>query len=174
MTQVNGFAFYQSGDRIVLTGKAGYAWSDAWASRVSASYSHVEPDLAFFLGPTLRFGREPFNSNGDVYRVAFDTTYSKGNFSVGPTVSFLYRAANAYPTTAPEFTPERRGVSAGMTGSYAISNEVTLNARVEHLWVNEGNNPSDVSPFGVTIPGSGIPPIATRGWNVSLGGLFRF
>ena len=170
---VNGQQWYEPGGRIVLTGKAGYAWSDTWSSRLIATYAHTEKyQIAKAGAPGLV--DERLNSNGDIYRVAVDTTYNKDNFSIGPTGSFLYRARNAYEATAPEFVPQRSGWSAGVIATYRAGQQVTFNARAEHLWVTESNNPDNVGGGGVVIPGTGIPASMTTGWLASLGAAANF
>jgi hypothetical protein len=172
-TQVNGDPFYRAGDRIILDGKIGYVWTDTWSSRLSISYAHTAKDWIAQAG-VANLVRERANSNGDIVRIALDTTYNKGNFSVGPTGSFLFRAANGYEQTAPEFISERTGWSAGVVAAYAASQKMSLNLRAEHLWVNQADNPTDLNPLQVPIPGTGIPAIMTTGWLGSLGMTLRF
>jgi hypothetical protein len=172
-TLVNDKSFYQAGDRIVLSAKAGYAWTDNWASRLGVSYSHMGKDLiAQASGPGLVV--ESANSNGDVYRLSLDTTYSKDNYSIGPTASLLFLMRNGYEATAPEFTPQRTGWSAGLVGYYQLSPQFSVNARAEYLHVKQGDNPTDIGPSNNPIPGTEIPPVLTTGWLGSIAGVIRF
>lgn len=172
-TQVNGEQFYRAGDRIILDGKIGFVWTDTWSSRLSISYAHMAKDWIAQAG-AAHLVHERANSNGDIVRVAVDTTYNKGNFSIGPTGSFLFRAANGYEQTAPEFSPERTGWSAGMIAAYAATQQLSFNLRAEHLWVNQADNPTDLNPLNVPIPGTGIPAVMTTGWLGSVGMTLRF
>ena len=170
---VNDQQWYRPGGRIVLTGKAGYAWSDTWSSRLTATYAHTDK-YQIAMASVTELVEESANSNGDVYRIAADTTYNKDNLSIGPTGSFLYRAPNAYVSTAPEFVPARRGWSAGMIATYRASDRMTFNGRAEHLWVRESNNPDNVTPGGAVLPGTGIPASMTDGWLASFGAAANF
>jgi hypothetical protein len=170
-TQMNGVPFYRAGDRIILSAKGGYAWSDVWSSRLIVAYSHAAKDSVLSPGGTSLV-RERANSNGDVYRVSTDTTYNREAYSIGPTASLLFRAANGYESTAPEFQPQRLGWSAGIIASYRTGPQTSVNARVEYLWARQSNNPTDFAPM--PIFGSAIPPVLTTGWLGSIAGVIRF
>jgi hypothetical protein len=172
-TLVNGVPFYRAGDRIALSAKAGYAWSDIWSSRFILAYSHSAKDSVLPSGGTSLV-RERANSNGDVYRVSTDTTYNRENYSIGPTASLLFRAANGYEATAQEFMPRRLAWSAGLIASYRTSPRVSFNARVEYLWARQSDNPTDIVPPNLPIFGSAIPTVLTTGWLGSIAGVIRF
>jgi hypothetical protein len=169
---VNGQQWYEPGGRIVLTGIGGYAWSDTWSSRVTGAYAHMGKYRIAVGGSGLV--EERANSNGDIYRITADTTYNKGNLSIGPTGSFLYRASNAYESTAPEYVPDRSGWSAGVIATYRVNQQITFNTRVEHMWVREADNPDNVNAAGFVLPGTGIPASITNGWLATLGAAVHF
>lgn len=170
---VNDRQYYRAGDRVILSAKAGYTWSDTWSSRLMGQYSHMAKDQIAQTGASGLI-LERANSNGDVYRLVIDTTYNKENFSIGPTASLLFRAANGYESTAPEFAPERTGWSAGVVASYAANRQITFNARAERLWVKQSDNPTDVNAINQPIPGTEIPAVLTNGWLGSIAGVIRF
>ena len=176
ITQVNGVDYYRGGDRLIVSAKGGYAWTDNLASRLSASFAHTTRDSVLMQDVINHFalGREPFNSNGDIFRVAFDTSYSQGQLTIGPTASFLYRKANAYAPGTSDFVPARHGFTAGLSAQYAVTPQGTISVRVEHMWVNEDDKPDFPTVFGQTIIGSGIPAVMTNGWLASIGGTLRF
>jgi hypothetical protein len=155
-----------------LSAKAGYAWTDNWASRLIVQYGHTGRDLIVqFPAPGLV--RERANSNGDVYRITGDTTYSKDNYSVGPTAGLLFRARNGYESTAPEFMPQRLGWTAGGVASYKASPQFSLNARLEYLRVRQNDKPTELSG-GIPVFGTEIPAVLTTGWLGSIAGVLRF
>lgn len=170
---VNDRQYYRAGDRTILSVKAGYTWSETWASRLTAQFSHMTKDQIAQSG-TSGLILERANSNGDVYRVSTDTTYNKENFSIGPTASLLFRAANGYGSTAPEFVPQRTGWTAGVVASYAANRQLSFNARAERLWVRQSDNPTDINVFNQPIPGTEIPVVLTNGWLASIAGVIRF
>lgn len=172
-TLLDDLQYFRAGDRVILSAKAGYAWSDTWSSRLIGQYSHTAKDQIAQAGAS-GLVLERANSNGDVYRVSIDTTYGKESFSIGPTAGLLFRAANGYESTAPEFVPQRTGWLAGVVASYAASPQLSFNARAERLWVKEDDNPTDVNALNLPIPGTEIPAIMTNGWLGSISGVIRF
>ena len=168
MTTLDGTPFYKAGNRIMLAAGVGYAWDANWASRVIASYSHMDRNTVPFPPPPTTM-LEAFNSNSDMWKVTIDTTYTMGAFSIGPVSTLIYRDKNAWSPTAFHFLPAKLSGSIGGIMQYALSQQATLRARVEHIWIVENEKP-DVLP----LIGSGIPEIHTRGWIISIAGIFRY
>jgi hypothetical protein len=173
-TSANGSPLYQSGDRVIANIKAGYAWTDNWSSRVAASYSHFGKNKVLAAANISDLVREAFNSNSDVVRVTFDTSYSKRNYSIGPTVTYLYRDRNGYDPVTYQFIPAKSSWSAGVVGQYAASDRLSFTGRVERVWVDEDINPDKLNGLNVIVPGSGIPQFVTNAWVMAVGGSARF
>jgi hypothetical protein len=174
-TYAAGTPLYQAGDRIIFNGKAGYSWTDNWSSRLSVGYSHFEKNKVAVNVPVNDFVRETANSNSDVYRVTFDTSYSQGIYSVGPTVTYLYRDRNGYNPINYMFIPAKTSWSAGIFGQVAANDRLNFTVRAEHIWVNEDVNPDKfVVPPGGIWPGTGTPAYTTNAWVVSGGGSLKF
>lgn len=172
VSKQNGFNQYRSGQRYMLNGSAGYEWSETWISTLAGSFSHTErngvPDPL-----TGIIASERFNSNSNVYRLAFDHTYRQGFYSIGPSISYLYRDRNAYDPMTFGFLPAKSRYAAGVAGGYSIGPAVKLNARVEHIWTDERANPDKLFS-GFLIPGSGTPKLTSTGWLVAAGGTVNF
>jgi hypothetical protein len=159
---------YRAGDRFIIIGKAGYAWNDNWSSRLSSSFSHFNPNLIAVAGlPDLV--RETMNSNSDVFAVNFDTSYARDNYSIGPTVGYLFRDHNGYDPVNVMFVPAKTSWSAGVSAQIAPTKSTNVSLLVQHIWVHEDENPAKFA-----IPGTAIPAFATNGWVVSVGGNVQF
>lgn len=168
-TTLGGEDFYKSGNRYSLTGAAGYAWTDKWSSRVQLIYSHFDKNRVRENLPPLV--EEAFNSNSDVYKVAFDTTYNAGIWGVGPTLGYTLRDRNSWDPTTFQFLPAKTSWSVGFGGRYDLSEKARLTAKVEHIWTQE-NATGDKFVNMTPIPGS--PEMHTDAWQFSLGGSIKF
>jgi hypothetical protein len=173
-TYADGLPLYRSGDRVIAGLKAGYAWSDNWSSRLSGSFSHFGKNEVPVSVGMPELVREAFNSNSDVCRISMDTSYNKNNYSVGPTVSYLYRNHNGYDPVTFQFVPAKQSWSVGLVGQVAASDRISINARVERIWVFENANPDKIDLLNTFIPGSGVPQFVTNAWVMSIGGSVRF
>jgi hypothetical protein len=168
-----GQPLYRAGDRIIATAKAGQVWDQNWTTRGGFTFSHFDKNEIPMTGvPDLV--RELFNSNSNVYRATLDHIFSKGNFAIGPTGTFLYRDRNGYDPQRFEFIPAKTSWAAGLAAQVTPSSNTAISLRAEHIWVDEDENPDKLSTANTIISGSGIPPIATRAWVVSLGGNVEF
>ena len=163
-TYQDGIAQYRAGDRVTVSGTAGYAWNDAWRSTLSGYWTYsrkndVNP------GGVNALVLEAFNSNNTVYRINLDTTYSNGPWSIGPVASYLERDANAYSSTTFQFIPAKQRYSLGAVGGYASSATTSVNVRIERIWTHEGGNDA-FAPV--------IPAINSQGWLLTGGGVITF
>jgi hypothetical protein len=173
VTTLDGGDFYQAGDRMILTGAAGYAWTNAWSSRVQVTYTHQNKNKVLMPGASA-LTLETFNSNSDIYNVTLDTTYAGDNFSIGPTGGYVYRTHNAYDPTTFQFLPAKTSWSAGMAATYAPTKTSQLKASVQRIWVTEGSSPDKFASDGTFIPNSAVPVSLTDAWQISVGGVIRF
>ena len=164
---------YRAGPRTIASLKAGYTWNDNWASRLGVTYSHFEKNDVTSTGVT-GLVRETFNSNSDVVKASFDIPYSRDNYTVGPTVGYLYRNRNGYDPTTFQFLPAKTSWNAGLTGTIAVNKQYTLNLSVQHIWVKENENPTKLDATNTIIPGSGVPESSTNAWVASIGGSVKF
>ncbi len=168
-TTLGGDDFYKSGNRYSFTGAAGYAWTDAWSSRIQLTYSHFEKNQVREGLPVLV--TEAFNSNSDVYKVTFDTTYSAGVWSLGPTVGYTLRDRNSWDPTTFQFLPAKTSWSLGLGGRYDLGDKARVTAKVERIWTEE-NATADKFVNNTPIPGA--PEMQTDAWLLSLGGRIKF
>ena len=169
----DGMPLYRAGGRIIAGLKGGYTWDQNWSTRAAFNFSHFEKNEVSMAGlPNLV--RETFNSNSDVFRVTVDQLYSKDNYSIGLTGSYLVRNHNGYDPSTFQFIPAKTSWSAGLTAQVTPAKNNTVSARVERIWVREDNNPDKFDPLNAIIPGSGVPMTVTDAWVVSIGGNVRF
>jgi hypothetical protein len=117
---------------------------------------------------------EDLNSNSNVYRVGLQHLFPVAQFQVGPTGSLLYRDHNGYNATTLQFVPQKKRWAAGMLAQYAPNERVTINARVEHVWIHEDESPTtDGEKLDVLarslIPASTVPAISGTAWQTSFG-----
>ena len=173
-TMLNGNALYRSGNRYLISGTFAYAWNDHWTTQLGASLSHYDKNrvLVGVIGLSP-LATEAFNSNSNSYPVNLALTYAGENFSIGPTLSFLYRDKNAWSPTSFQFAPAKRSWGAGLKGQYAIRENVTLSASAERVWLTESSNPNKILA-GVVIPGTGTPGYDTLSWRMSFGMTYGF
>lgn len=172
VTRLDGAPFYQAGDRILTNLAAAYEFTDSLSATFTGLFSHSGRNKVAMLGlPDLAV--EGFNSNSNLYRAILDITYKIGDLSIGPTGGFLHRDQNAWSSTAFQFLPAKTRWSAGGVAGYAVSQAITLNARVEHMWIKEADNPQKMAD-DLIIPNTAVPAISSTGWLVSLGGLAKF
>jgi hypothetical protein len=168
VTTVDGANFYQTGGRYALSAGLGYAWNEAWSSKISSSFSHTGKNR-YPLAPAagnFQLAQEFFNTNSDAVSVAFDTTYRAGAFAIGPTASYLYRDHNGYDSDTAQFLSAKTKWTAGAAGQYAANDMVSLNARAERLWMT-----TNAGPFA---PLPGVPQFNIDGWIISVGGKAQF
>jgi len=173
-TFIDGVPLYKTGDRITVSGGAGYTWTPAWSSQLTASFTHIDRNIVqnLFAPPPLIV--EAANSNSNVTQLVASTTYTQGSFAIGPTAGFTYRDHNDYDPTSATFLPAKTSYSAGAMAQYLVNQMASLSLRAEHRWVHEDINPDKmIGIFGI-LPGSGFPAISSTGWMVSLGGTIKF
>lgn len=169
----DGAALYRAGNRIIFGLKAAYTWDDNWGTRFSAIYSHFDNNYVAAPGmPSLV--REAFNANSDVIKLSLDVPYTRSNYTISPTVGFLFRNRNGYDPTTYQFVPAKTNWSAGVSGTIAISRQFTVNLSAQRIWAIEGGNPTQLDATNAVIPNSAVPESSTNAWVASLGSSIRF
>jgi hypothetical protein len=189
-TEQNGTEILRAGDRYLVSGTLAYAWPEtpdekpfgakSWGvTTLTASAAHANRNDILIAGASA-LTQELANSNSNVFRAGLQHLFPIGQFALGPTGSVLYRDHNGYDSATLQFVPKKVRWSAGLLASYAPSNTVTFNARLEGVWTHEDENPSDGSKFSVTangfVPAFAVPVVsgtalqATLGIEVKLGG----
>ena len=161
----DGFGEYRVGPRTTVSGSIGYAWNTQWSSSVNGYWVHTDKNDVLNAAGTMLIP-DMFNSNTDVFRINFDSTFKmKNGVSVGPVVSFLDRNHNSWDPVAFAFVPAKTRVSLGGVAAYNALPNVKINGRVEHIWTHEETHP-DVPGF----PGTGLPDMTGGSWLI-LGGV---
>jgi hypothetical protein len=172
-TYQDGSPLYRAGNRIILGLKVAYTWDDNWGTKFSANYSHFDNNDVVAAG-TPDLVREAFNSNSNVTRLSLEVPYSFDNYTIGPSVGFLYRDRNGYDPTTFQFVPAKTNWSAGLGGSIAISRRFTLNLAVQYIWAAENGSPTKFDATNAVIPNSAVPESTTSAWVASLGSSVKF
>ncbi|HEY4404447.1 MAG TPA: hypothetical protein VGN55_07305 [Xanthobacteraceae bacterium] len=172
VTRLDGADFYRSGPRYIAALAAAYDWTESFSSTFTGQFAHSGRNKVAMLGVS-ELVTEAFDSNSNIYKAILDLTYKQGNLSIGPTGSFLFRDHNAWSSTAFQFLPAKTRWSAGGAAGYAVSKEITVNARVERFWAHENDNPQKMAE-DLKIGNSAVPAISSNAWLFTLGGLARF
>jgi hypothetical protein len=167
VTMVDGQNFYQAGDTYQVSGAAGYAWNDAWSSKFTASFAHINLNQNLLPeGPKSHFFvlfPEQFNTNNNVTNATFDTTYKIGDLSLGPSARFMYREHNGYDMSTEQFVPAKTIWFAGGVFEYALAKQFSINGRAQYIWGS--------------IDSTSLPPVPVMnitGWVYSIGAKAQF
>lgn len=159
---LGGLDYFRSGDKFQLTASAGYKWTDAWSSKVSTSWTHLQRNKVFVTPPPA-LNLEPFNSNGDVFSLDLSTSYRVGALTLTPSFGLLHRTKNSYDPVDLSFVPAKTTTSVGLGASYAVTERASLTASVGHTWANEN---ARLTPA--------TPRVQTRVLMGSIGGSIKF
>jgi hypothetical protein len=177
-TTENGAPLYQSGPHYLVTGTVAYTWEKAGVTTLDLSASHADRNKVLFLGMTSLVA-ETLNTNSNLYRVGIQHLFPLDRFAVGPTASYLFRDRNGYDSTTLQFTPAKERVAVGAIARYAMTDRVTLNARIEGVWIREGDRPApgDVL-FSVLanslVAATPVPPVTSTGLQLAVGANMKF
>jgi hypothetical protein len=178
-TKQDGIEVVRAGQRLLFAGVFAYAWPANWGeTTLNASFAHSGRNKVRLPGASALV-TEAFNANSNLYRVGVEHMFSAGLLEFGPIGSFLYRDNNGYDSTTLQFVPAKERWSAGAVARYAISETVTLNTRLEHVWIREGDRPAPdgvlfsvlLNDFVAAVP---VPVISGTGWQAAIGLNVRF
>lgn len=177
-TTENGAPLYRAGRRYLVSGKLSYNWTDLGVTTLTASFAHSDRNKVLFAGAST-LQTEPFNTNANLYRVGIEHLFPIDQLWIGPIGSYLYRDRNSYDATTFQFVPAKQRWTAGLVTRIAAGDRVTLNARVEHVWTNERENPAPGDQkFSVLantqVFGTKLPAISSTGWQAAVGINLRF
>ena len=173
-SSVDDLQTFKPGKRYLLALQSSYAWpQQLGATTLSASFAHSNRNQVL-LPELSALAIETLNSNSDVYRIGLQHVIPIGEFQVGPTASYLFRNHNGYNSATLQFVPAKTRWSAGLLAQYPPSPNVTLNARFEHVWTHENENPAIADGkldelAGGVFPAFTVPPISGTGWQGSIG-----
>ena len=173
-TSVDDLQTFKPGKRYLLALQSSYAWpQQLGVTTLSASFARSNRNQVLLPGLSA-LALETLNSNSDVYRVGLQHTIPIGAFQIGPTASYLFRNHNGYNSATLQFVPEKTRWSAGLLAQYPSRPNVTLNARIEHIWTHENENPAIADGkldelAGGVFPAFAVPPISGTGWQGSIG-----
>ena len=173
-TSVDDLQTFKPGKRYLLALQSSYAWpQQLGATTLSASFARSNRNQVL-LPELSALALETLNSNSDVYRIGLQHVIPIGEFQIGPTASYLFRNHNGYNSATLQFVPAKTRWSAGLLAQYPPSPNVTLNARIEHVWTHENENPAIADGkldelAGGVFPAFTVPPMSGTGWQGSIG-----
>jgi hypothetical protein len=174
-TTENGAALYKAGRRYLATATVSRTWPENWGqTTVTGSYSHSNRNQVRFLGTPAPIV-EALNNNSDLFRVGVQHLFPVGEtFAFGPTGSYLHRDRNSYNPGTLQFVPAKERWAVGGQARKAITPNVVLNVRGEHVWTREGERPAtNGALFSVLanafVAGSSVPTVSSTGWMVAGG-----
>ena len=158
---------YKVGPRTTISGSASYAFDQMWSVYANGFWTHTEKNQV--LDNTgLFLITEPFNSNSNLYRINAGLNYRFANgLTVGPTASYLYRDHDGYDPTTFSFVPAKTRYAVGGAASYSIVNQVSINGKLERVWIREDVNPGPPAFFPVVPFMSGDAWVAAGGVTVN-------
>lgn len=157
---------YRVGPRTTISGSASYAWNDQWSSNANAFWVHTEKNEVLALGVLVPEG---FDTNNDLFRINTGLTYRMANgVSTGPIAGFLYRNRNSWNPATLTFVPAKTRWSAGGMAAYNVTNKISINSRVEKVWINESEFP------GPGAPPSLAPAMSGDAWQLAFGATVNF
>jgi hypothetical protein len=166
-TMVDGQNFYQAGESYQFSGAAGYAWNEAWSSKITAAFAHINLNQNLTTEGPLHHDfslfPEAFNTNNNVTNAAFDTTYKVGDLSLGPSATFMFRDHNGYDMRVQQFVAAKTIWMAGGVFEYALAKQFSINGRVQYIW---GTIDSLILPP--------TPVMNINGWVYSIGAKAQF
>lgn len=177
-TSANAIRTFKAGNRYLASLQSSYSWpAQLGSTSLSASYVHSNRNKVLLPGFDSLVA-EFFDSNSDVYRISLQHMFPAGAFQLGPTVSALYRNHNGYSADTLQFVPSKTRWSTGLLAQFAPSQSATFNARVERVWIHEGDNPAVNSEkldalAGGILPAATVPAISGNGWQASIGINFK-
>jgi hypothetical protein len=173
VSQVNefgqsNFQRYRAGARTTVSGSFGYQFNPQWGVNANGYWNHSEPnDVLDAAGVALI--PQASNGNSDIFRINTGLTYLTSlGVLVGPTASYMFRNHNAFDPQTFQFVPAKTRWAVGGIASYNVTNAVSLNGRIEHVWIHEDvlPGPPAFAPFVVDQSG--------EAWAFSLGGTINF
>ena len=173
-TIITDTPIFRPGLRYLLALQSSYKWPENWGiTELTAAVAHSNRNKVLRREAT-ELALEDLNSNSNVYRIGLQHLFPVAQFQVGPTGSVLYRDHNGYNATTLQFVPQKKRWAAGMVAQYVPNERITINARVEHVWIHENESPAtggeklDVLARSL-IPASTVPAISGTAWQTSFG-----
>jgi hypothetical protein len=169
----NGVATFKSGRRYLASGNWAFTWTEIGVTTLTAGASHANSNKVLFFGvPALAF--ETMNTNSDVFRVGLQHLFPVAGLAIGPNGSYLQRNRNGYDPDTLQFVPAKERWAVGVLARYAANDKITLNARADHVWTREDENPAPGgTKFSVLggnpIPAVAVPVVSNTGWQFTGG-----
>ena len=161
-TYIDGLENFKAGDRYTLLGSITQAWSNTWATVLSGNVIFSNRNENLPIGGTSIIP-ENYNSNNRVFRLGLDHLWTEGNWTLGPSVSYLDRDKNAYDSLNYSYIPAKTRYAGGGVAKYKINEAVLMSARVDRVWTHEKEYPI-----------TGVPSVKSNAWFLSLGAALTY
>ena len=156
-TFIDGLANFRAGDKYIIIGSATRAWSEVWSTSLSGNATFAAKNDTIPFGGTSVIP-ELYNSNSRMIRFGLDHLWTEGNWSMGPSVSYLNRNKNSYNSINYSFIPAKTRLAAGGLAKYKFNDTMFLSTRIDRAWVQEKEYPLIF-----------VPIVKSNAWFLSLG-----
>ena len=156
-TYIDGAENFRAGDRYTILGSITQTWSNTWATVLSGNAIFSNKNETLPIGGSSVIP-ESYNSNNRVFRIGLDHLWTEGNWTLGPSISYLDRDKNAYDSVNYSYIPAKTRYAGGGVAKYKVNNAVLMSARVDRVWTHEKEYPI-----------TSVPTVKSNAWFLSLG-----
>jgi hypothetical protein len=106
---------------------------------------------------------ETYNSNNRVYRIGLDHYWTEGNWTLGPSVSYLDREKNSFDSLNYSFIPAKTCYAGGGVAKYKLNDAILMSVKVDRIWTYEKDYPI-----------TNVPTAKSNAWFLSLGAALTY
>lgn len=161
-TYVDGIENFRAGDRTTFLGSITQNWNNTWSTVLSGNLVLSDKNENLPLGG-VSIIPETYNSNNRVFRIGLDHYWTEGNWTLGPSVSYLDREKNAYDSLNYSFIPAKTRYAGGGVAKYKLNDTILMSARVDRIWTHEKDYPI-----------TNVPAVKSNAWFLSLGAALTY
>ena len=161
-TYVDGIENFRAGDRMTFLGSITQNWNNTWSTVLSGNLVLSDKNENLPLGG-VSIIPETYNSNNRVFRIGLDHYWTEGNWTLGPSVSYLDREKNAYDSLNYSFIPAKTRYAGGGVAKYKLNDTILMSARVDRIWTHEKDYPI-----------TNVPAVKSNAWFLSLGAALTY
>lgn len=172
---IDGVPAGRAGAHYVSNAAANYQIDERWALALNGSWSFQEKnEISNFMGGLVA---EPKNSNSHLLIGSIEPSYqATDSLKLAVNYSVLYRNQNFYNQLEDQFSPAKLKHTAGISASYAITPNASIDLRGSHSWVRQSDGPLLVTTILPPPPAFALlPPTMTfEVWAASIGATMTF
>jgi opacity protein-like surface antigen len=172
---IDGIPSGRAGGRYISNLTANYQIDERWALALNGSWSFQEKnEISNFLDGLVA---DPKNSNSHLLIGSFEPSYQlTDRLRLAVNYSVLYRNENFYNQLEDQFSPAKLKHTAGISATYAIAPNASIDLRGSHSWVRQNDGPLLVTTILPPPPAFALlPPTMTfEVWAASIGATMTF